>query len=546
MSACFMRLIAALCLLAACRTSAATLYVDLNSPGPLAPYSSWATAATNIQDAVDASSPGDLVLVTNGVYASGGRTAPASILTNRVMVFRAITLQSVNGPLATVIQGYQVPGTHYGDNAVRCVYLGDRSSLIGFTLNNGATRTNGDPDYDQSGGGVFCAQTFDVLVSNCVVSQNFSLVNSNIEGSGGAVCSGTLVDCVVISNTGGGAVNCNLSNCTLSSNVGSGAARCTLNNCVITGNHGATFGGGAYVSTLNNCLIVGNSSISAGTAIWGGGPPQHRPVASNCLIINNSPAPDNGAGATVFDVLLNNCMVINNVGSVLTGGTLGGSNNNCIVCFNTSGSTGNLTNDNYSGSGFSYSCTMPLPTKGIGNITNDPLFIDLANGNFRLQSNSPCINAGNNLYAPADPDLDGNPRIVGGTVDIGAYEFQNPTSQLSYAWLQQYNLPTDGSADLTDTDSDGMNNYQEWRAGTDPTNPNSKLLLLNPTNSGTNLVVTWQSVTNHNYYLQRSLGLMPPSFQLLATNLPGQSGTTSYTDTNAPAPGPWFYRVGVQ
>ena len=58
--------------------------------------------------------------------------------------------------------------------------------------------------------------------------------------------------------------------------------------------------------------------------------------------------------------------------------------------------------------------------------TANPLFADLPSGNLRLQPNSPCINAGRDSYVTSLTDLDGNPRISGGTVDIGAYEFQWP------------------------------------------------------------------------------------------------------------------------
>jgi len=114
-----------------------TRYVDAASTNPTPPYSNWSTAARVIQDAVDAAAPGDEIVVTNGLYSTGGRAVGTNLLGNRVAMDKPLTLRSVNGPQFTVIQGCQVPGTTNGDGAIRCVYLAAGASLSGFTLNHG-------------------------------------------------------------------------------------------------------------------------------------------------------------------------------------------------------------------------------------------------------------------------------------------------------------------------------------------------------------------------------------------------------------------------
>ena len=183
-----------------------------------------------------------------------------------------------------------------------------------------------------------------------------------------------------------------------------------------------------------------------------------------------------------------------------------------------------------------YCCTMPDPG-GFGNITNAPLFVDAASGNLHLQPNSPCINAGLNAYAAGLTDPEGNPRIAGGTVDIGAYEFQRPAWVIPIAWLQQYGLATDGSADALDPDGYGLNNWQEWRCDTNPTNALSVLRLLAPVCDGTNVTVSWESVTGVSYFLERSMDLAAsPPFTLLATNLAGQAEPQTLLRPLLPSP----------
>ena len=253
----------------------------------------------------------------------------------------------------------------------------------------------------------------------------------------------------------------------------------------------------------------------------------------------------NGAGAYASTML--NCTVVSNAtpsGGGAGGGIYGGSASNSIVYYNFSSKEPNFL----STMPMNFCCTPTIATNGFGNLTNAPLFTSLAIGDFHLQSNSPCINAGYNAYVPFTNDLDGNPRIVGGAVDIGAYEFQSPASTISYAWLQQYGLPTDGSADFLDADGDGLNNWQEWIAGTNPTNALSvlKLTKLTSTNTSPGIVVSWQSAAGINYFIQRSTNLSAlPPFSTLRSNYPGQPGTTSYTDTTATNDVPYFFRVGV-
>jgi hypothetical protein len=445
------------------------LYVNLNSSSPTPPYTNWPTAATTIQDAVDAATNGDLILVTNGIYATGGHVL--STLTNRVAILRPMTVQSVNGPEVTIIQGYPI----IGSNAVRCVWLTNNVLLSGFTLTNGATlgSTAFDPKNTQVGGGAYCINSPAVL-SNCVVCGN------NAFFWGGGAVYGTLIRCRVYGNTAA---------------TGGGVYFCRLNNCLLYSNTATNSGGAAVRGTLNNCTVVGNSADTGG-GIDG----SSDGIYNNCIIYNNSAASDpNYNGISGFSFALNNC------------------------------------------------CTVPLPTNGSGNITNDPALVNPAAADFHLQPVSRCINAGTNTATGGNIDLDTNPRISGGIVDIGAFEFQAQVTNTFNAWLQAHGLPTNGSLDNVDSDGDGAKNWQEWLADTDPAIASSVLRLVSVSNGVGGITVTWQSVTSRIYSLQRSVNASgPPTFTVIGTNIPGQAGTTSFFDTNPVGSGPVFYRVGVQ
>jgi hypothetical protein len=585
---------------------AATHYVDLTCTNPLSPYTRWSTAATNIQDAVDAASAGDSIVVTNGIYATGGRIPYAGSESNRVVADKAVTLRSVNGALTTVIQGYQLPGTTNGDKAIRCVYLTNGAALVGFTLTNGATGTNFDlGTINYAGGGTWCEST-NVLISDCIFAGNSAYL-------GGGAFSGILSNCTFTGNSahnGGGASHADLRKCVITGNQAesAGGAFCsTLADCLITSNSASSVAGGIMTVSLffaapeprlTNCLILYNSADTAGGASteylshclvannWArsgsGGVANcdvdHSTIAGNtvafgdaggasggtfdyCVLSNNTAS---GMGGGVFQARLNHCLVLNN--SAQTGG--GAENcyvytsdvvSNSATAFSGGGDSQffnsilyyNTPEDN--GNGCAYCCVSQTPFSGGSNFTNAPLFVNLAAGDLHLQPNSPCINSGLNLYvtnslAPfkVAGDFDGNTRIAGGTVDVGPYEFQSPASIISYAWLQEHHLPTDGSVDSNDADHDGQTTAQEWAADTDPFDTASVFRLFAPTNSPDGMVVQWTSSQFRLYSVEQSTNLTSQgAFTTLVDVVPGAAGSTSITDTNSIA-GAAFYRVSVQ
>ncbi len=487
---------------------------------PVSPFTNWITAATNIQDAIDAANAGDFIVVSNGVYNAGGRVVFGA-MTNRVVIDKTLTVQSVNGPASTAIAGFR--NANLPPTGIRCVYLTNGAALMGFTLTNGATLTTGDISQEQSGGGAWCAAS-GVVLSNCVFAGNAAA------RYGGGAFQGTVFNCAFTNNSasyGGGAASNALFNCTLARNsslfqnlnYGGGGYACTLNNSLIVGNQsvaGGGYGAGAAFSVLFNCVVSNNVAgeggggvfmsvandtlISSNRALYVGGGAFSNAL-NNCLLQRNLAL--NGGGS--YNSALVDCTVVSNTATGDGGGMYGGGATNSIIYYNSGQTYPNFESDQ-SLIALDYCCTTPSPKPpGTGNMTNEPVFVNLAGGDFHLQSSSPCINAGNNSSVTGSTDLDGNPRIVGGTVDLGAYEFQSPDSVIFNVYLQA------------------------------------------PTNNSSGITISWQSVNGVTYFIQRSEDLSAQApFSTIQSNIVGQPGTTTYLDTSATNVGPYFYRVGVQ
>ena len=441
---------------------------------------------TIIQDAVDVAVAGNLVLVSNGVYNTGGAPGEdgVSLITNRVFCTKAIEIRSVDGPANTIIVGAPGQGGDNGPGAIRCVCFPWQSgaTLSGFTLSNGYTLASGDPNREGGGGGARIRKNG--LITNCIVVAN------SAHGFGGGINlqSGTAADCKVLNNysdahaggifsQGGNIYNSVISDNEASLNGGGvwfysiGGEGGQMYDSIISGNTTDDKGGGVYllgnsgdpgtpVAKVLNCTVCSNSA-----GFWGGGfNVEFGGEIYNSKIFANEALGHNGGGVyfyhggKIYNSLIYKNQTMNHGGGIffdngqdtaLTGGEV----YNCTIAANFAmlyGGGINMYNssNNYYGlivnsiistnvanggdanwakgpNGTSpYNCTIgPLGgLAGPGNISNNPEFVSIELDDYHLLSISPCINAGTNGAVTTTVDLDGNPRIEQGTVDMGCYE----------------------------------------------------------------------------------------------------------------------------
>ena len=282
---------------------------------------------------------------------------PGTYVENIDFVGKAITVRSEQGAAITTIDGNQS-----GSVVTFKSGEGIDSSLEGFTLRNG----NGAPATDE-GGGISCWDSSPRIFNNFII-------NNTAENDGGGL---------------------------MITGHNSSSSPLIVNN-FISDNFSSDNGGGIRCETASpiiaNNIVINNSSAGQ---IGGGG---------FCLV---------GAGS--YPLLVNNTICNNttngNGGGIYLDGTYPTVMNN-IIWDNAASSGPEI----YVHSGFptvSF-CDVKGGWPGIGNIDDDPLFIDPVNRDYHLSFPSPCRNHISPVSAITD--FEGDPR-ESDFIDMGADEF---------------------------------------------------------------------------------------------------------------------------
>jgi predicted outer membrane repeat protein len=182
-------------------------------------------------------------------------------------------------------------------------------------------------------------------------------------------------------------------------------------------------GGGAYLSyaslTISNVVFRNNYALYDGGAVYAN---NGNPLFANTLFWANNAKFNGGAVYTESASTFTHCTFANNR-SENVGGAIYSSNSSTTITNSIAWENSAKVNYPHFTATSTYSCVVGEPY-GTGNIGNDPLFVDPANGDFRLRNTSPCIDKGLNSATPTwlTSDYYGNARLAGTNVDMGITE----------------------------------------------------------------------------------------------------------------------------
>ena len=360
-------------------TASVSFAAELNVPAEYA----------TIREAVNAAVDGDVVIVADGVYTGNG---------NRdIYVFqKSLTIKSAGGAANCIINCEGVEGEQHRAFYFRhCTAAG--LVLDGFTIINGYQQYGGaifiynstplikncviSGNYAYDGGGICCQQSTDTRIKNSVISQNSAVWAGGVRCWASTV---TMTNCFIEGNTAeyGGAID----------SVHSVPA---LRNCMVVGNMARDNGGAMRceysVAALINCTLSGNLSANGNALACNSYKTPSTVSIENSILWNGADEIDNDDSS-----------VISIVYSDVFGGWVG---------------EGNIdSNPLFAGEGY-------WDDSGTPSDWSDDLWVS---GDYHLTAESVCcIDTGdpNFLVMEGETDIDGEDRVIGARVDMGADEY---------------------------------------------------------------------------------------------------------------------------